>query len=294
MDVQVGLAHFAGNLRSLGGGRLRIAVGGLTVGFEGLSEPIVAMASKRYEPFLSAADPIHTVLLREGLPHYLDIPPDGFLRLEEQTFPEGRILTSHDFAAFRPLGNSPGVLRVQGGPEPKAAVSAMENYLRWTVADLALSRGGFVMHSAGLVRGGRAYLFYGHSGAGKSTVTELSAGAPVLSDDLVLVLNRDGTFLAATTPFHGTLGQRVKEQGLYPVQGLFRLRQAPVVQLRPLSPAVAVASVLSCCPFVQDPAVRMGTLQPLVESLCQSVPVQELLFRKDASFWDIIGTGEQA
>ncbi len=68
--------------------------------------------------------------------------------------------------------------------------SAFENFLRILVAYAALDLGGGLFHSAAVVEGYSAWLFVGHSGAGKSTVSQLAldSGRAVLSDDLNPVL----------------------------------------------------------------------------------------------------------
>lgn len=296
MDRPVGVAHFSGPLQPHGDGAFTVAVGGIAVRFEGLSEQLKAAALERYGPFLSEEPPVHTVGLFEGPSDYLDMAEDKFLRLEEREFDEGRILVSHVFAALRPPANGKGLLRVSSEQSLRNVIGAIENYLRWVVADLALDRGGFVLHAAGLAKDGKAYLLFGHSGAGKSTATEISlretAGVLPLSDDLVLILKHGEGFVAATTPFWGSLPQNVKERGLYPLAGVYRLRQSPSVQIRELPLALAAGMLLSCCPFVADPARRAGILVPLVEEFCRSVPVKELFFRKDPSFWEVIAPKE--
>ena len=61
-----------------------------------------------------------------------------------------------------------------------------ENFFRVLAAYRVQELGGAILHCAGIVRDGRAYLFLGRSGAGKTTVSRLSlaAGLEVLSDDL--------------------------------------------------------------------------------------------------------------
>jgi len=290
MDRQVDPGHFEGPLIPHGKGAFTVAVGGIAVRFEGLSEQLEAAALERYGPFLSDAPPAHKVHLCEGHQTYLDMAADQFLRLEEQRLSEGRTLVSHVFAAYRP-DRTPreGLLRLSPATPEDMALGALENYLRWIVADLALTSRGFVLHAAGLVRGGLGFVFFGPSGAGKSTLAGMSGAYGLLSDDLVLIQERDGAFCASSTPFAGTLPQSHKRAGVFPLSGLYRLRQAPlhaVHSIRPLS--LAVASVLACCPFVADPAARRDRLMPLVESCCAAVPVAELSFLKDPGFWDIL------
>jgi hypothetical protein len=294
MDRPVDVSHFSGPLQPHGDGAFTVAVGGIAVRFEGLSEQIKTAALERYGPFLSEEPPIHTAAVFEGPPDYLDMAEDKFLRLEEREFAEGRLLVSHVFAACRPESTHlKGLLRLCPATPKDSALGALENYLRWVIADLALARGGFVLHAAGLVRNGSGYVFFGPSGAGKSTLARMSAGMEagcgILSDDLVLIRRKEDIFEVSSTPFAGTLPQSDKRPGAYPLIGLYRLRQALHHALCPVEPlAQAFASVLTCCPFVTDASARRDRLMPLVESCCKAVPVRELSFLKNPGFWDIL------
>ncbi|MEJ2369108.1 MAG: hypothetical protein P8Z49_12410 [Acidobacteriota bacterium] len=233
--------HFSSLPDSLGSESVTVALQDIAVRFDGLSPALALAARKRYALFLSDATPLHRVVLHPGGPAYLEPATDRFLRLEERIFPEGRVLSSTDFTAYWEEGGAGrGVLRVSSPDDGKAVERAMENYLRWVVSDLAIERGAFILHAAGLLRNSRAYLFFGHSGAGKSTVTALSEGCQVLSDDLVLLVKTDEGFKATTTPFWGTFPQSAKDTGLYPVAGLFRLRQSKDVKTTPVSGALAI------------------------------------------------------
>ncbi len=286
VDYRPALDHFAEDLSTPGGLNLVVEVGRLAVCFAGLDETIHNAALQQYGPFLSEATPLHTVRITAGAPSYLQPAEDHFLRLEDTPLGEGRRLLSHDFAAFRQ--GAKGLLRLSHSCDTKVSLRAMENYLRWIIADLALDYGGFVLHAAGVVRDGRAFLFFGPSGAGKSTVVAFSPGCAVLSDDLVLVTRESGRWLASTTPFAGSFPQRIKERGTYPLRGLYRLSQAMEDGVESLPPAVAMVQVLACCPFVADPAARADRLAPLVQACCRSVPPKTLYFRKAASFWGAV------
>jgi len=278
---------FATPQAPLGEGSLTLEVGGLSVRIDGIPPHLVSPLSERYRPFLTDLSPLHTFRLEAGARAYLEPAADSYLRLEERPSDGGRALLSHDFAAWR-CGER-GLLRLSDPGTPKTALQGIENYLRWVVADLALSRDGFIFHSAGVVREGRARVFFGPSGAGKSTIASLSAGSTILSDDLVLIL-RDATgWRAATTPFAGTLPQQAKDRTVYPLAGLYRLTQAPAHELRPVALHVAVGMAVACCPFVTDAALRHDKLLPLVEACCRTVGVRELRFRKDPAFWSLLG-----
>ena len=278
--------HFLEDRPPLGGGALTLEVGGLAVRLEGIPGPLVVPLAERYHPFLSDAPPLHSLRLESGDPAYLEFVPYSYLQLEERPADGGRVLASHDFAAWR--AGEIGRLRLCDPVSVKPSLQAVENYMRWVFADLALARGGFVFHAAGLVRDGRARVFFGPSGAGKSTVVSLCPGLTVLSDDLVLLLRSEDGWHAATTPFAGTLPQQAKDRAVYPLAGLYRLTQSAAHELRPVPLHVAVGMVAACCPFVTDPTLRRDRLLPLVEECCRAAGVQELRFRKDPGFWALL------
>jgi hypothetical protein len=283
MDRYPNGGHFQPVQAPEGAQGLGVSVAGLTVRFEGLPREVLDAFRDQYRPFLSGATPRVTFRLGPGWERYLDLPPDGFLRLEEHSLDGARLLISHTFAAL--WGGAEGEIRASSPSEFEALKAGIENTLRWVLADLALEDQGFVLHAAGLVRDGKAHLFFGHSGAGKSTVASLSPDCLLLSDDLVLLVRRNATWMAATTPFAGTLPQGDKVAGLYPLAALHRLVQAPEDRLQPLSLAEAAGRVLSCCPFVTRPSARQDRLFPLVEACCRAVPVHALHFTKSRNFW---------
>lgn len=300
------VAHLNDPGKDIGDQRFRLNVGTLCFEFLGLPRSVAEEALRRYVPFLSTAAPDHTVRVALGAKEYLPLLADRFVRFEQTSTPDGDVLVSGDFAAFRPADGAQGLLRVSDPANINAVLGAMENYLRWTIANLALPLDGFVLHSSGLVKSGKAFVFFGHSGAGKSTVTALSTDALVLSDDLVLIQRlrpgrpprglggrgRASTWMAATTPFAGEFDQAKKTAGFYPVAGLYHLRKSQDVRIDSISPALAIGRVLSCCPFVSE-RLRKSHLLPLVEDFVTNVACGELHFRKDSTFWDAIPTTQE-
>jgi hypothetical protein len=167
-----------------------------------------------------------------------------------------------------------------------------ENFFRALVAYRLLEQGGVVVHSAGVVRDGGAFLFLGRSGAGKTTVSRLGLerGATVLSDDLnALQPGPEGAELEKL-PFTGDLGSDLGEAGApaarYPLRALFRLEKSDEDRLIPLSRAEAVACLLACSPFLNvDPYRREELIANLLRLLA---PGFALRFSLGGGFWSIL------
>ncbi|MGE0452510.1 MAG: hypothetical protein AB7O37_05060 [Vicinamibacteria bacterium] len=107
--------------------------------------------------------------------------------------------------------------------------------------------GGLMMHACGLVQDGRALLFAGISGAGKSTTARLwhrlRPGTPILSDDRVMLRPRGGGFRAYGTPWHGDGGFGHPLDA--PLGAVFLIRHARRSRARRLAPAEAAARIFA-------------------------------------------------
>ncbi len=168
-------------------------------------------------------------------------------------------------------------------------------FMRLGLGFLALHRGGMLLHTAGVVERGRAYLFFGHSGSGKTTSARLSAPRQVLNDDLVLLLpdpaSGPSAWLACATPFTNP-SQVPPGPGQAPLAGLFRLLKDPQVFLQPMSPAEALAELLSCVPLLAVLPQELPRVIPILTRLIGQVEHAYLHFRKDPSFWQQIAPAD--
>jgi hypothetical protein len=141
-------------------------------------------------------------------------------------------------------------------------------------------RSGLLVHSAGLVLDGRAYVFPGRSRAGKTTLTRALLGAPDLgwqglSDDrLVLRYEDRAGWRAYGTPWPGEAGIAVNDGA--PLAAVCCLRQAAALRVDRLDPASAAARLLpvTSIPWY-DPGPLEGCLAT-VHRLVTEVPLVDL------------------
>jgi len=157
------------------------------------------------------------------------------------------------------------------------------------VANL-LGRGrGVELHSCGVIDGaGRGHLFVGVSGAGKTTTARLweSAASGIVSDDRVIVRERNDAMWMFGTPWHGEAELSMPEG--VPLAGVYLLVQSEANVLRALDPAEAVARLFRCAfPLFYDGGALDFTLSFLAQ-LVASVPVRELQFIRDRSVVDLV------
>jgi hypothetical protein len=164
----------------------------------------------------------------------------------------------------------------------------VENVLRPLVARRLLSGSGLLVHSAAVVLEGRAFLFAGQSGAGKSTMAAMAlrAGHEVLSDDLNAVVGSD----VVPLPFTGDLLPSVLRRRPAPLQAIVALEKGTRDGVRALSRAAAGALLVRSAPYVnRDPAFGETLLDRAYE-LAASTPTYTLTFRRDGEVWPILAT----
>lgn len=154
----------------------------------------------------------------------------------------------------------------------------------------AMNHGGLLIHAAAIEDHGRAFIFLGRSGSGKSTVARLSKGKRVLNDDIVGVLSDGGgNWLAYPTPFWHP-GQTRPNSNTEPViiSGFFSLVKDTQVFTEALSKAVGTAKIVSASTILAVLPDLANDISQFSEQISQNLPVYSLHFRKDGQFWDVI------
>ncbi len=148
-----------------------------------------------------------------------------------------------------------------------------------------------LMHASGVIRGGDGFLFVGASGAGKSTVADLSQDFTVLNDEICLVEFAAGRVTLHSTPFNGLY--RRKHAASAPLRAVMLLAHGLEHHLEPVGPAAAVAALTGqvVAPLgLEDalsPRISVRMLD-LAGRLAASAPVRRLAFTPDPGFWRVI------
>jgi hypothetical protein len=206
-------------------------------------------------------------------------------------------ITGLDFRAHLVRGGSPpfqATLAVAREEELGRAF-VLENFLRIVLAYHALSRGGVLLHSAGVVQEGAAFLFSGRSYAGKSTLARkaAAAGALVLSDDINLVFRDNDGYLVHRVPFTGEFrrpGESLSGSETYRLGRIALLEKAQALTAAPVDPAAGVAGLLTGCPYVNDDPEEMPVLLDILTKIAGHAPVVRLGVARDDSFQAIMAT----
>jgi hypothetical protein len=165
---------------------------------------------------------------------------------------------------------------------------AIDSVLRILHTLIQASEGGFLLHGASAIRNGRAFLFSGVSGAGKTTISRLAPPDAVLLTDEISYVRRDGQgFRACGTPFAGELA-RLGENASAPIAGLFFLAKGPENRIEPVETADALRMLLrNILFFAEDSELVEKVFRSAFEFLGR-VPTFRLTFYPDERVWDLI------
>ncbi len=149
-------------------------------------------------------------------------------------------------------------------------------------------RKGILTHAAGIARRGKAFIFPGVSGAGKSTFSGLllQAGTgKMLSDERIIVREIDGVMQAFGTPWAGTAGIACNASA--PLAGIFFLKHGKSNRIEKLDAGAAADRLL---PMASIPWYDPDTMAPIVafaKRLAARVPAYEMSFTPDRSAIDL-------
>ena len=138
---------------------------------------------------------------------------------------------------------------------------------------------GLYLHASAVVLDGKAYLFSGHSGAGKSTHTRLwqqvfGPDARVINDDKPALRRIDGRWIAYGTPWCGKDGINLNEKA--PIAGICYLKKGQKNEIRRLSKREAMERILAQTIRKFPDTERLDKLLSLLEQLLTEIPVYEL------------------
>lgn len=165
---------------------------------------------------------------------------------------------------------------------------AVDSVLRIVHTLLLSKQGGFLLHAASAVREGRAMLFVGPSGAGKTTIARLAPhDVTLLGDEISYVRYVEDQYLAFGTPFAGELGHSGQPLSA-PVAAIYRLERGPDNNVERLGSSEAVRTLMRNILFFADDSELTGHLLETSCHVASTIPVYRLAFSPDARVWDVI------
>ena len=176
----------------------------------------------------------------------------------------------------------------RGRIQQSAYPYSSDSVLRILHTLLVARDGGFLVHAASALRNGRAFLFAGASGAGKTTIARLAPpDVTLLTDEISYLRPLNEGYFAFGTPFTGELAEP-GENLLAPVAALYLLASGRENKIEPVASAHAARGLLeNILFFAGDPELVNLVFQSACE-FAGRVPVYRLAFVPDSRVWDMI------
>lgn len=166
-------------------------------------------------------------------------------------------------------------------------IPSIDYFLRVITAELVFQSGGLLFHGAGILHRNKGYVFFGHSGSGKTTVSSLSLNDIVLNDDLLVLTPSQRGWDVYATPFWNPTQVKPDNRSM-PLNGLYRLVKDRTVFLKPMTTAQAVGEMIANTPVVTANASRLPEVLARCQRISLAIPSFWLHFLKDDSFWTVI------
>lgn len=185
--------------------------------------------------------------------------------------------TGRDYAHVIYRNDLPNVLELQ----------ICESRLSWSfqqilscigIEELLLRHDRAVLHSSWIEMDGKAILFSGRSGIGKSTqaaLWEKFRNATVRNGDRTLLRNMDGTEYACGLPYAGASG--ICSNASAPIRAIVMLDQGKENRLRRLPALTSVKRLLSQMPVPKWNPEMIGRALNVASRVAETVPVYELV-----------------
>jgi hypothetical protein len=263
--------------------QITVEIGGMPILLHTQDNSFRQMLARRYAGFVNpAAPPRFEFDIELTTPSRKAPDEDVQVKMQDGTWQ----LRRGDFRAYWNPAAGRGSIRQSANPY------SIDSVLRIVHTLILAQEGGFLLHSAGAIRNGRAFLFSGVSGAGKTTISRLAPPDVTLLTDEVSYIRRgdsykDSGYRACGTPFAGELA-RVGENCSAPIASLFFLKQGPENKIEPIEKSEATRRLMRNILFFAEDA---NLVQSVFQAACdfvERVPVQRLTFTPDSRVWKLI------
>src|SRR5712691_9034174 len=256
-----------------------VEIGGLPIRLTSGDPAFIRLIQDRYTGYVSSSDDA-------SFDFDIELAPPGTESGDEDlsvTWESGRWLMERgDFRAEWNPSTASG--RIEQTINPYS----LDSVLRIVHTLLLARKGGFLVHASSAIRNGRAFLFSGVSGAGKTTMARLAPpDAALLTDEISYVTRRDGRYFAVGTPFYGELS-RAGENLHAPIEALYLLAKGPKNIIEPIVGADAVRGLLgNILFFARDPEFVKLVFDSAFDFVSR-VPIRRLTFVPDSRVWELI------
>jgi hypothetical protein len=283
-----------------------VEIGGIPISLSTSDDMFRTLLRERYAGFISTSAP-ECELEFDTTVH----DPTTEIDLEVRRDSGDWILQRGDFLARWNPRTRRGFVRQNASPY------SLDSVLRIIHSLILAERGGFLLHASSGICDGRAFLFSGVSGAGKTTMTRIApSDVTLLTDEISYVRpnkvrpdedrpkdvrtendrpdpatsehapDKSG-YLAFGTPFSGELA-KPGENCVAPIAALFFLEKGPENRIDSIDQGEAVRRLMRNILFFAEDRNLAEKLLATACDFVSRVPVWRLTFYPDGRVWDHI------
>ncbi len=254
-----------------------ISIGGLPLVFSCTDQRFPSLVKEYYSEFATCAEDALLSFTVEVLePKW--VTSDDDVRVWKSG--ERWCASRGDFHAD--FGDRRGYIQLQLNPY------GLNSILRIVHTIYLAKQRGFLLHAASAIRNGRAFIFSGLSGAGKTTISRCAPEDVTLLTDEISYIRRDGDgFRAHGTPFAGELA-KLGHNLAAPISRLFFLEKASRNQILELDRADAMRRLLRNVLFFCQDSELVNKVFETACDLLANIPAYRLAFVPDQSVWELV------
>lgn len=166
-----------------------------------------------------------------------------------------------------------------------ASEYTLDTFMRAWFSTMLLNCEGGLVHSAGLAKNNKGYLFIGQSGSGKSTLSGARGDGELLSDELVAVRKTDDGYKVFGTPFMGELGIGGSNIGA-PLDRFFIVNHEVPAGRFPVGRAEAAAELWGTLMCFDRRSARMKSAMDFCAEMAAALPCERFSFDLSQNLWD--------
>lgn len=179
---------------------------------------------KEYIPsdWLTKTNPTAQSIFHFDVAHWSEAEPYDNEKSSLTHFHQGYII-QRDFIAHYEKGSQTTYTAFEAKLD-----DGLHNFFRWYLSPQLLPLNKAMIHSSAILSKDEreAFLFFGPSGAGKTTITELASPRKILSDDMNVLHIENGQLFCSPGGVGGLYKPQVSLDRKYPVKSIFWLIQS--------------------------------------------------------------------
>lgn len=255
--------------------KIILSIGRVNLSINGLSDKLYDQAKSRYENFITPNENPEISFFLKMQNKYVF---DNMLSPQVKTSNRNFELLRYDFKGYyNTVDNLCNITLFEN-------IYSLDALLRVFLSLYFVLNKAVLVHSAGIVIDGEAFVFCGKTMHGKTNIIRSSREGLLLSDELTVIRKIDDEFFAYGTPFWGEFGKGGENSG-FRLKNLYFLNSGIINSIVPYSSVFAVQQLLSTILlFINDKKVNDIILDTIMD-LINNVSSYKVIYNQNDDIW---------